>query len=210
VKRPKTVIAGAAVTGAAVAVLVVLSFGFAGYSLFSGEAGQVNTQISSGVVTVALKNPGASQSLAIGAQNIAPGDTLAREVQLANTGTVTIGSAVMAITASNPSAALWSSANGLQLSIKTCSTPWSSTQLPDGGYTYACPGQEQTVYGPEAATSAAQGMTLPSVLANIAPGQSTDFVVSLLYPSVAGNSSSSENENLTWTFTATQAAGVNV
>ena len=209
-RRPKTVIAGSVITGAAVAVLVMLSFGFAGYSLFSAQTGPVGTQISSGAITVALKNPGASQSLATGAQNIAPGDTMSREVRLTNTGTVAIGSVVMAITASNPTALLWASSTGLQLSIKTCSTPWSTAQLPDGGYTYACPGQEQTVYGPEAATSAAQGMTLPSVLANIAPGQSTDFVVSLVYPSVAGNSSSSENENLTWTFTATQAAGVNV
>lgn len=208
--KPKTVIAAAVTVGAAAAALVMLAFGFAGYSLFSGQSGQVNTQISSGAVTIALKGPGASQSLGIGAQNIAPGDTMAREVQLSDTGTVAIGTVTMAITPSNPNAVLWSGTNGLQLTIQTCSTTWTATQLPDAGYSYTCTGQAQAVYGPTSATSSVQGITLPSSLSSISPGKSTDFVVSLVYPKAAGNSSASEQESLTWTFTATQATGGNV
>lgn len=206
-KKPKTVIVASVLTGAALMTLIFAVFGMAGYSVFSGQSGAVNSSISTGIVKVNLSGTGASQALGIGASNIAPGDTMQREVEITNAGSAAIGTVTMAVTPSNTSASIVAnSASGLQLSVLTCSAAWQSTTLSDSGYSYNCSGTKSTVSGPSPIASAAGGITLPGALSQIAVGGTSDFVIEVSYPPTDGNSTASQSESFAWTFTGTQAS----
>lgn len=210
-KYPKTVIAASCAVGAAVMVVVFGLFGFAGYSVFSGQTGGVTSSVSSGIVKVSLSGTGSSESLGIGASNIAPGDTMEREVELTNSGTSTIGTVTLAVTPTNSSDTLYSSStSGLQFSALTCSAPWASSSLPDGGYSYSCSGTQSTVVGPEPVANLASGIALPSSLSSIAPNATEPFVVELSFPSSATNTEAGQTESFSWTFTGTQATAGSV
>ena len=206
-KKPRTIMVASVLMGMALTAALFSIFGLAGYSLFSGQSGAVSTSISTGVVKVALSATGASESLGIGAQNIAPGDTMQREVDVSNSGTSAIGNVTFGVTASNTTASIYSSStDGLQVSVLECSGSWTPTLLSDGGYSYTCNGTQSTAYGPDPIADVASGVVLPTSLSDIPVGGSSSFVVQVSFPTSAGNSQSSETESFTWNFTATQAA----
>ena len=177
--------------------------------------------ISSGKVVLAV---GPTNDSAIGATNIAPGDTIAREVDLNSTGaTLSDASITFGISAS-PTSLLDNDATwGLHVQVQTCSVAWTRFAGTPPTYTCGLGGTLTTVLASTpVATLESTPASLPSLNSLTAGGQ--DYVLmTLTFPSgapdniallgacsgTAGGTAATENlegcsSTLTYTFTATQ------
>jgi hypothetical protein len=182
--------------------------------------------ISSGELVLAV---GPTNDSTVPVTPIAPGDTIAREVDL-NSVTSTINDATITFGISaSPSSLLDSDAtNGLQVQVQTCSVPWTRVAGPPP--TYTCVDGTTTPV-----LSSTPVKTLETTPASLTPlnsltGGGQDYmVITFTFPSGApGNialqgacsgtagstSASAENlegcsSTLTYNFTATQRAGTN-
>ena len=180
--------------------------------------------ISSGKV---ILNVGPTNDSGIGATSIAPGDTIAREVDLNSTNaTLNDASITLGISAS-PSSLLDTDATwGLQLQVQTCSVAW--TRVVGTPPTYSCTGGTlATVLATTPVkTLESAPVNLPGLNSLTAGGQ--DYVVmTLSFPGgapgnlglvttacsgTAGGNANTENlegcaSTLTYTFLATQRHG---
>ena len=178
--------------------------------------------ISSGKVVLAV---GPTNDAATAATNIAPGDTIAREVDL-NSTTATLNDATitLGITAGTSSLLDSDATNGLQVQVQTCSVAWSRVVGPPPTYTFG--GSLATVL------ASTPVKTLESTPASLTPLNSLtaggqDYVVmTFTFPATApgnialvplcsgtaGGGAGTENlegcsSTLTYNFTATQRAG---
>ena len=158
--------------------------------------------------------------------SIAPGDTIAREVDL-NSVTSTINDATITFGISaSPSSLLDSAAtNGLQVQVQTCSVAWARVAGPPP--TYSCPGMTTMVL---ASTPVKTLETTPvslTPLNSLTAGGQDYVVMTYTFPAgapgnialvptlcsgTAGTTSATENlegcsSTLTYTFTATQRVG---
>ena len=180
--------------------------------------------ISSGKVVLAV---GPTNDSATAATAIAPGDTIAREVDLNSTNaTLNDASITLGISASPTSLLDSDATNGLQVQVQTCSVAWTRVAGPPP--TYTCGGTTVTVL------ASTPVKTLESTPANLTPLNSLaaggqDYVVmTFTFPSTApgnialvpvcsgtaGGTAATENlegcsSTLTYNFTATQRAGTN-
>jgi hypothetical protein len=175
--------------------------------------------ISSGKV---ILNVGPTNDSATGATSIAPGDTIAREVDLNSTGaTLSDASITFGISAS-PSSLLDSDAsNGLQVQVQTCPVAWTRNAGPP--LTYSCTGATTVLATTPVKTLESAPANLTGLNSLTAGGQ--DYVVmTFTFPSgapgnlglvitacsgTAGGTAATENlegcaSTLTYTFTATQ------
>src|SRR5213079_2377653 len=80
--------------------------------------------------------------LNIGASALAPGDTIQRSVDLANSGSLDLASVTLTTTASPTSLLDTDATNGLQMLIDKCSQAWTEAGPP---YTYTCGGSTSSV-----------------------------------------------------------------
>jgi predicted ribosomally synthesized peptide with SipW-like signal peptide len=179
--------------------------------------------ISSGKVVLAV---GPTNDSAIAATNIAPGDTIPREVDLNSTAaTLNDATITLGISASPSSLLDTDQTNGLQVQVQTCSVAWTRVAGPPP--TYSCGGTTVTVL------SSTPVKTLESTPVSLTPLNSLtaggqDYVVmTFTFPAgapgnvalvptlcsgTAGTTSATENlegcsSTLTYTFTATQRVG---
>src|ERR1017187_3831617 len=179
--------------------------------------------ITSGKVVLAV---GPTNDSTTGATNIAPGDTIPREVDLNSTAsTLNDASITLGISTSTSSLLDSDQTNGLQVQVQTCSVAWTRVAGPPP--TYSCSGTPVTVL---ASTTV---KTLESTPASLTPLNSLtaggqDYVVmTFTFPSTApgniaqvptlcsgtvGGTSATENlegctSTLTYNFVATQRIG---
>jgi spore coat-associated protein N len=183
--------------------------------------------ITSGKVVL---NVGPTNDSTTGATGIAPGDTIAREVDLNSISTGAVlndASITLAISATTSSLLDTDPTNGLQVQVQTCSVAWTRYAGPP--LTYSCIGGTTTTV---LTTSVKALEGTPAILAglnSLAPGGQDYVVMTLTFPTAApGNMSllsacsgtagstlaTAENlegcaSTLTYTFTATQRAGTN-
>lgn len=197
----RRVMAVAAATVAAAASLA-LALGGSGYSTFQAATSPIASPISTASITLGLEGTGASNSLTVGATNIVPGDSMAREVVLADTGSAGIGTITLAV--SSPSNNLLVKASGLQVAVQTCSTTWTATSLPDGGYAYSCSSTTSTLVSAQPVASLSS-IVLPGI--SLTPDHPQAIVVTATLPSSAGNSYQGLSATLDYIFTATQSPG---
>lgn len=190
------------------ALVGALALATGGYSTFQAAPPPIQSSVSTATVSLSLSSTGSSGSLSVNAKDIVPGDTIQREVALTNTGTAPIGMVTLGVTTSPSNLLTTSSSDGLQIEAQTCATPWTATSLSDGGYSYQCGGNTTTVIAPEPVSSAASPVPLAS-LGSVSVGKSTSMVITLNFPSTAGNSYQGLSTVLTYTFIATQVAGSN-
>jgi spore coat-associated protein N len=192
------------------------------FATFTDTTSAGPQSITSGKVILAV---GPTNDSTTTATNIAPGDTIPREVDL-NSTTATLNDATITLGISaSPSSLLDSDAtNGLQVQVQTCSVAWTRTPGPPP--TYICGGTTVAVL------ASTPVKTLESSPANLTPLNSLtaggqDYVVmTFSFPSTApgniaqvpvcsgtaGGTALTENlegcsSTLTYTFTATQRAG---
>ncbi|MGA2163697.1 MAG: TasA family protein [Solirubrobacteraceae bacterium] len=112
--------------------------GLGTFGTFSSSTSATQS-VSSGTVAIGLGTAGtATNRLTVGASNIAPGDTIQRQVQLSDTGTIGLASIALTTTASPSSLLDTETTNGLQMTIQSCSVAWteagtSSRGAPEDG-----------------------------------------------------------------------------
>ena len=212
-------------------IALTLAIVVAGTGMIVGEAFATFTDttsagpqtITSGKVVLAV---GPTNDSTIAATDIAPGDTIPREVDVNSTAaTLNDATITLGISASPSSLLDTDAVNGLQVQVQTCSVAWTRVAGPPP--TYSCGGTTVTVL----ATTPVK--TLETTPANLTPLNSLtaggqDYVVmTLSLPSAApgniglvptlcsgtaGGTAATENlegcsSTLTYTFTATQRAG---
>jgi spore coat-associated protein N len=194
------VLATGAVVGAGAAIAGLGTFG-----TFTSSTSATQS-VSSGTVAIGLGSAGtATNRLTVGASNIAPGDTIERQVQLSDTGTIPLASIGLTTTASPSSLLDTETTNGLQMTIQSCSAAWTEAGTAPA-YTYTCSGTTGTVLASRAVIGA--NITLPG-LASLSAGGVDHLLVTLTLPSSAPNTMQNQSSTITYTFLGTQRAGTN-
>ncbi|MBN1091880.1 hypothetical protein JKP75_04410 [Blastococcus sp. TML/M2B] len=186
----RKVIGSLGVLGAAAAVAGMGTFG-----TFTDSTSAVGTTISSGTVDIDLTQPVVMPFTAAG---LVPGDSVTRAFTLKNAGTTDFSSITLDSTPTNsPQSVLTTDiTNGLQLSVKSCSTAYAQN-----GNAVTCSGVEKTLLTGPAAVS--KTLTSP---ASLVSGQSDNIAITYTLPAAAGNGFQGKSADLSLVFTAQQRA----
>ena len=196
-RTARKVLGSLGVIGAAAAVAGLGTFG-----TFTDSTAPLNATVATGTLSIDLNPANDTGTLTMAATNFVPGDSLSRSVNLANNGTVNFSSLNLTATASDAtktSLLNTDQANGLKLSVKSCSTAWTKPT----STTYACSGVTKELITNSPAVSSS---TLPTP-ASLTAGNTDYLVVTLTLPTEAGNQFQGLSSALSLTFGGTQADG---
>ena len=149
-RHPLAFKAAAGIAATAVAGLAITAGGV--YALLSAEAfNSENEAVTSGTLTLTLTKQSTSQGFGQDIKNLAPGDVVNRFVQVTNGTTLADSldgaSLGLRLTDGTPTLLTTDATNGLQVTIQSCSVPWTFTAS-----TTTCP--SSGVQGSELTTSA--------------------------------------------------------
>jgi spore coat-associated protein N len=111
------------------AVMVLVAAGLIGgtYATWMSTVSQAQA-VTSGTVEIALGTAGAATNrLSVATGAIAPGDTIERSVDLINSGSLALSEVTLTTTATTSSVLDTDTTNGLQLTIDSCSVPWTES-----------------------------------------------------------------------------------
>lgn len=194
-RTARKVIGSLGIVGAAAAVAGLGTFG-----TFTDSTAPLNASVNTGTLSINLNPANDTGSLSMTAAGFVPGDSLSRSVDLVNDGSAAFSS--LSLTTMNTSAAnalTTDATNGLKLSVKSCSVPWTKPTAT----TYACGGTTTTMVNsvPALGTNA-----LPTP-ASLASAGVDHLVVTLALPTDAGNEFQGLTGALSLTFGGTQASG---
>ena len=190
----RKVVGSLGVLGAAAAVAGLGTFG-----TFTDSSTPIASTISSGTLSIDVTQQGFTVPATT--SNFVPGDSLTRAVNLINDGSSALGSVTLSTTVATPSILTTDVSNGLQLSVKKCSVPYTQAGTASAA-TYTCSGTE-TVLG---SGSAVTNMTLNGLSSLNAGG--TDYLTfSISLPTSADNTFQGKSAALSLTFTGTQRTG---
>ena len=196
-RTARKVIGSLGVIGAAAAVAGLGTFG-----TFTDSTAPLNASVSSGTLSINLNPANDTGSLNMAATNFIPGDSLSRSVNLVNDGTANFNGLTLTTAASDATKASLlntDQVNGLKLTVKSCSAPWTKPT----STTYACaPGAKDLVTGVPAVSM----NTLPTP-ASLTAGNTDYLVVTLALPAGADNKFQGLSSALSLTFGGTQADG---
>jgi len=187
----------ALVTGGLVA-LTVAGVGGAAFASFTGSTSATQS-VGSGTLSLSAINGDASGNrLTVAASEIAPGDSIQRAVTITTNGTVAINGMTLSTAALASSALDSDAADGLQMTIDSCSVPWTESAFP---YTYACTGGST-------ATVLASTPVIGSAMAlgniDTAAGATNNLRVTLNLPATADDSFQNLDSTISYTFDAIQ------
>jgi len=194
------VLATLALVGAAASIA-----GLGTYATFTSSTPVESEAITSGALQISLGADGTSANrLDVAANDIAPGDTIERAVDLSNgASTIALGTVSLTTTASPSSALDTDATNGLQMQIDECSAAWTETGPP---YDYSCSGSTSSVLASQPVIGSDIG--LPS-LSGLPAGDTAHLLVTLSLPTTADNTMQGLASTIGFTFTGTQRAGQN-
>ena len=193
----RKVVGSLAILGTAAAVA-----GLGTYGNFTDSTTPMNTTVDTGTLSINLAQPGGAVSIPVTTAGVVPGDSISRAVNLINDGNSPLGSVNVASTVTSPATNLTSdTVNGLQLSVKGCSTAWIQGGTPTAP-TYSCTGTERTILSGAAATSAP--LVNP---ASLAAGGVDNLVFTISLPATADNTFQNKSASLSLIFTGVQRAG---
>jgi spore coat-associated protein N len=195
------VLGSIAVIGAAASIA-----GLGTFATFTSST-SASQAISSGTVSIALgATGGVTNRLTVNATNIVPGDTIQRSVDLTNSSSDPLGSVSLTTTASPSSLLDTDATNGLQMTITSCSVPWTESGT-SPAFTYSCSGSTSTVVASRAVIGSNISLSGLNVLSS---ATGTDHLrVTLSLPSSAGNTFQGLNTTVTYAFTGTQRSATN-
>jgi len=190
----KKVLGSLGIVGAAAAVAGMGTFGS-----FTASTTPTSTTVNSGTLSINLSQQG--YAIPASTNNFMPGDSMTRAVDLVNSGGSPFGSVALGVTAASPSLLTTDTTNGLQLTVKSCSTAWTQSG-PATAPVYTCTGTTNTVgNGPVVGNT-----TLPG-LNSLGAGGTDHLTFSISLPAAADNSFQGKSAALTLTFTGVQATG---
>jgi hypothetical protein len=195
---------------AASLALVGVAAGIAGLGTYAGFTSATSAQpqnVSSGTLVVDVGATGSvSNRLDVDAADIAPGDTIERTVDLINSGSLDFASLDLTTSAPVTSSLLdTDTSHGLQMTIDSCSVPWTETAV-GAGYTYSCsdPGGPTSVLASSPVIQS--GVALSSMNAATAGG--TDHLrVTLTLPTNADDSFQNQSSTIDYVFSGAARAG---
>jgi hypothetical protein len=189
-----TIVAAMGAVGAAAAIA-----GMATYGDFTDSTSPVNTDVETGVVSINLNEAGDSGTVPFAGGLMLAGDSRSHLVDLVNDGDTALGSITFDSWATSSSVLDTDTAQGLQLSIESCSVPWA-----EAGSDYTCGGTERAFYaGPIVVDDRALGGA-----ASLAAGATDHLLLVASLPATAtGDAFEGATSELSFQFTATQRTG---
>jgi len=185
----RKVLGSLAVIGTATAVAGLGTFG-----TFTDTTTPVAAELTTGTVQIDLTQPATPIPATTG--DLVPGDSLARTVTLTNTGTSALSTVSLGLTARTAGILTTDTTHGLQLTVASCTVPWTET----AGPTHTCSGTTAPAAGPTAAV----GDHPLDVTAVLTPGGAEHLLVTLTLPTTAGNAFQGQTSTLDLTFTGVQ------
>jgi hypothetical protein len=192
----KKVVGSLAIAGTAAAVAGLGTFG-----TFTDSTAPLNTSVSSGTVDINLAQPNGAFAVPVTTTGFVPGDSLTRAVNLSNNGDSALASVTLASTATAGSILTTDTTNGLQLTVKSCSVPYTQGGTASAA-TYTCSGTEKTLAnGPVVGTNILNGVN------SLNPGGTDYLVFSVSLPGTADNSFQGKSATLSLVFSGTQRTG---
>ncbi len=194
----RKVVGSLAILGTAAAVA-----GLGTYGNFTDSTTPMNTTVETGTLSINLAQPGGAVTIPVTTTGFLPGDSMTRAVNLINDGGSALGSVSLTTSLSSAANALTTDAvNGLQLSVKGCTVPWTQGGTPTAP-TYSCSGTERTL---QSGSAAPKSTALVSP-ASLAVGGVDHLVFSISLPTTAVNDKQGLSASLGLTFTGVQRAG---
>ncbi len=190
----RKVVGSLAIIGTAAAVAGMGTFGS-----FTDTTTPVDATIASGTLSINVSQTG--YAVPVTTAGFVPGDSLTRAVTLVNDGSAQLGAVSFASVATAGSILTTDTVNGLQLSLRSCSVPWTQSG-PASAPTYACSGTTQTLVNGAAVTNVP--LANPASL-NAGGVDHLAFTVSL--PASADNTFQGKSASLSLTFTGVQRSG---
>ena len=187
----RKVVGSLAVVGAAAAVAGLGTFG-----TFSDSTAPVSTTVQTGTVDINLAQPSGAVAIPATVTGFLPGDTMSRAVNLSNNGTSPLSSISLASSSTASNALVTDAINGLQLSIKACSVPYSGVTTTSP----TCSGTERTVL----TGAAVQTNSVLSGMASMNAGGTDYLLMTVSLPASAGNTFQNLSAPLSITFTGVQ------
>lgn len=184
------ILASVALVGTAAAVA-----GMGTYGAFTSST-SASEVVTAGTVVIAL-GTGAGNNLTVPVAGVLPGDKIEKLVTLSNTGNSDLNAVTLTTAAVAPASLLTTDpTQGLQLTIESCTTPWTGSTAP-----YACGGTKTTVLadGPVIGTD----KPLAS-LASLVNGKTDNLKVTATLPKSAPNAFQGATSTIGFTFTGTQ------
>ncbi len=182
---------------------LMLAVGLTGigvYATFTTTATASHTA-SSATLTLSLGATGASTNrLTVNATNLVPGDSYYRSFDLINGGTKALSSITLTTSATTSSLLDTDATNGLQMVIQRCTVPWTESGTTPN-FTYSCSGTTSTVL----ASRAIVGSTIAlSNLTSTAITTTDRLLLTVSFPSAAGNTFQGLSSTISFTFTGNQ------
>ncbi len=182
---------------------LMLAVGLTGigvYATFTTTATASHTA-SSATLTLSLGATGASTNrLTVNATNLVPGDSYYRSFDLINGGTKALASITLTTSATTSSLLDTDATNGLQMVIQRCTVPWTESGTTPN-FTYSCSGTTSTVL----ASRAIVGSTIAlSNLTSTAITTTDRLLLTVSFPSAAGNTFQGLSSTISFTFTGNQ------
>jgi predicted ribosomally synthesized peptide with SipW-like signal peptide len=190
----RKVVGSLGVIGAAAAVAGMGTFGS-----FTDSSTPVNSTINSATLDINAVQVG--ETVPVTTAGFVPGDTLTRAVNLVNLGGAPLGSVSLNTTVATPSVLTTDAFNGLQMSVKSCSVPWTQGGVA-GAPTYTCSGTTQVL---------GSGPVVSNVplnnAASLAAGGTDYLTFAISLPASADNTFQGKSAALSLTFVGTQRTG---
>lgn len=182
------ILASVALVGTAAAVA-----GLGTYGGFTGST-KADQEVASGKVVIELGSTGNTLTTAVA--DLLPGDSVEKFATLTNSGSALNGVALTASTA-NATVLTTDAVNGLQVTIESCSTPW--TEVSNGPDTCAAGAKSVLATSPVIGANRAL-----SNLASVASGSSDILKITTRLPATADNTFQTKSSTISFTFDATQ------
>ena len=177
--------------------------GFGTYASFTASASE-SQSFTAGTVTLAYVGSAGSATnrLTIAASGIIPGDTIARAVDLQNTGSEALSAITLTVNATTSSLLDTDATNGLQMVIDRCSVAWTEAGT-SPAFTYTCSGTTSSVLASHAVIGSNIAL---SNLTTTTAGNTDHLRFIVTFPSTATNTMQGVNSVIQYAFDGTARA----
>jgi hypothetical protein len=193
----RKVVGSLAVIGTAAAVA-----GLGTYGNFTDSTTPMNTTVASGTLSIDLTQPAGAYAIPVSVTGLVPGDSITRAVNLVNDGTLGLSSVSLVSSATAPSILTTDINNGLQLSVKSCTVPWTQGGT-SSAPTYACSGTTNTLMTGPVVNNAGLNNNPNS----LNPGGTDYLTFSITLPATADNTFQGKSAGISLSFTGAQRSG---
>jgi len=178
-----------AVLGAAAAVAGMGTFGG-----FTDSTSAVDANLNAGVLSIDVSAPGSSAPVPYTSAMLLPGDSGSILIDLRNGGDVSLKSLALTSRATVSSGLDTDRANGLQLKVQSCATPWTGSAA-----SWSCAGSVNDLYtGPIVFDQGMAGAR------SMQAGAVDHLLVTVAFPGGAGNQLKNMSSSFEFVFTGMQ------